>query len=234
MKELFTFFGIFLSVLLFSQSNSDKLIKFTSDAYGVDDILVNGSLYTYSHPVAFGDPFLMGDLFRKGSLFLRGRNFEDVLIKFDVESQKLVLKAYTDSVSYEVIVLSDNYIKAFDIEGLFFVNISYFLDNTKLQGFYELIYSGDIHFVRSYEKEFLATYSSRYPRGKYSETKSSNFIILNEEKYKIKSKGDLFKLFPLGKQEIKKFIAQNKIKFRKASNKDFNKLMQYCDEVNKN
>ena len=216
---------------MFSQSQLEDIRESTSTFYGTDDVLINGGVYTPLHPVASGNQYFIRSNFSKGSLSLVGRDFQNVDLKFDIEQQRLILKGFIDSVNFEIIVLNDNYIKEFVLFDYKFVNLSNYLNSKTIKGFYELIYSGSFVFVRSYHKEFLASYSNRYLNGKYSETKIENFIIRDNIKYEIKKNKNLFSVFPEQKGLIKKFMKDNKIKLRKASNTSLNKLMQYCDEV---
>lgn len=231
MRRLITFLLVFISLNLFSQSNTEDIYNYTSEVYGIDDILVNGSKYRTLHPVAYGNPFFADGTFSKGNLSLKGRDFQNVLLKFDIEQQKVILKAFPDSANFKVIVLNDNYIKSFTLHERYFVNISDILETTTVDGFYELVYKGGFVFARSYKKGFVAVYSSKYPNGKYSKTKRESFIFRENLKHRIKKKKDLYELFPQQKGLIKKFMKDNKIKLHKASNQNLNILMQYCDEV---
>lgn len=231
MGRLFAVLLIFVFSGVYSQNSLEKIHKHATKVYGIDDLLVNGSVYAPYHPVAFGDPFFVESVFSKGNLTLVGREFENVGLKFDIEQQKVILMAFVDSVNFKIIVLNDNYIKYFSIHGTHFVNISNHLNNNLIKGFYELIYNGEFVFVKSYRKEFLGVYSNRHPNGKYSETITENFIIRNNKKYTIKNKKSIFSVFPEHKNEIKIYMKDNKIKLRKASNINLNNLMRYCDEV---
>lgn len=231
MRRLYTVLLIFLFPGLFSQTTQEEIHKYATEVYGIDDLLVNGSIYAPLHPVAYGSQYLVKSTFSKGSLNLVGREFHDVDLKFDIEQQKVILKGFIDSVHYKVIVLNDNYIKDFLIDDKHFVNISKHLNNKSVKGFYELVYNGEFVFIKSYKKEFLGVYSNRYPNGKYSKTNAESFIIKNNNKYTIKNKKSIFSVFPEQKQEIKIYMKDNKIKLRKASNKSINNLMHYCDEV---
>ena len=231
MRVFVTFLSLLISLSLFAQNATEELRQHTSEVYGIDDILVNGTEYRTLHPIASGDPFFETSACLKGTINLKGRSFQDVLLKYDIEQQILVLKGFADSARFEVIALNNNYVKSFWLKGRYFVNIESLLPHSLIKGFYELIYKGSFLFVRWYSKEFVASYSNRYPNGKYSKTKAENFLVRNGEKYRIKKKKDLYKLFPQQKASVKKFMKDNKIKLKKSSNQKLNNLMQYCDEV---
>jgi len=231
MRKILTVLLVFIFSALFSQNTVEEISEYTSKVYGTDDLLVNGSNYLPLHPVAYGDPCFEKSAFVIGSLYLIGREFENVELKYDIEQQKVILKGFVDAIHYKVIVLNDNYIKDFYLHNKHFVNISNYLNQNFIYGFYELIYDGSFVFVKQYSKEYLAVYSNRYPSGKYSETKIEMSVIKDNIKYKIKNRKSLFSVFPEQTSEIKIYMKDNKIKLRKASNINLYNLMQYCDEV---
>ena len=206
MRKLFTVLLIFIFSGLFSQSQLEEVRDYSSTFYGTDDVLINGGVYTALHPVASGNQYFIKSNFSKGNLSLIGRDFHNVDLKFDIEQQKLILRGFIDSVNFEIIVLNDNYIKEFTLFDYRFVNIANYLSSKTIRGFCELIYHGNFVFVRSYNKEFLASYSNRYLNGKYSETKIENFIIRDNIKYEIKKNKNLFSVFPEQKGLIKMFM----------------------------
>ncbi len=214
---------------LFCQTQVGDLKEISEKIYGPDDILINGSSYTSSHPSASGNPFFIENKFTPSTINLKGRQFNNILLKYDIEQQMIILKV-DNLYSSKIITLSDNYIKDFHIHNKHFINLKEKgISDNKIQ-FLELIYEGDFIFGNFYSKSFLSVFSNKYPYGKYSETKVSNFLFINNKKISISNKRDLLSVFPEHKHDIKKFIKKNKIKFRKATNSDFYKIMQYCDE----
>jgi len=222
---------LLLSFNISAQNATEQLRQLTSEIYGTDDILVNGTTYRSLHPIASGNPFYVSSVFVEGQLNLKGRSFQNVLLKYDIEQQKLILKHFVGPAKFELIALNNNYIKSFSLHDRYFVNIESIVKNNETKGFYELIYQGDFLFVREYKKVFVSTFSDKYPYGKYSDTKTTNFLFLKGEKFKIAKKKDLYNLYPQHKVLIKKFMKEHKIKLRKSNNKKLNILMQYCDEI---
>jgi hypothetical protein len=231
MKKFVVFLLLLLNLNIFAQNATEQLRQHTSEVYGIDDILVNGTTYRPLHPVASGNPFYGNGVFVKGQVDLKGRSFQDVLLKFDVEQQKLVLKLFIDAAKFELIALNNNYIKSFSLHDRYFININTIVKNNDFKGFYELIYHGGFLFVREYKKVFIGAYSDKYPYGKYSDTKATNYLFIKGERFKIAKKKDLFNIFPQHKVLIKKFMKEHKIKLRKSGNNKLNILMQYCDEI---
>jgi len=231
MRISVTFLLLLIALSLSAQNATEELRQHTAEVYGIDDILVNGITYRPLHPIASGNPFYVSSVFVEGQIDLKGRSFQNVLLKYDIEQQKLILKHFLVSGNFEATALNNNYVKSFLLQGRYFVNIQSILKNNESKGFYELIYRGNVLFVREYKKVFVGTFSDKYPYGKYSDTKTTNFLFLNGEKFKIAKKKDLYNLFPQHKVLIKKFMKENKIKLRKSGNNKLNILMQYCDEI---
>ncbi|PLX14551.1 MAG: hypothetical protein C0598_01010 [Marinilabiliales bacterium] len=231
MKHLLSILFLLSFSGLFCQTTITELKVKSEEKYGPDDILINGISYIPLHPSANGNPFFGENTFITSYINLKGRDFKNVLLKYDIEQQVVILKV-NESYGGKKINLSNNYIKDFVINNKHFVNINEFDIEDEYIKFLELVYMGDFIFGNYYSKNFLAVYSNKYPYGKYTKTKVSKYLFLNGKKYFIKNKGDILSLFPEHKHDIKKFIKKNKIKFRKATNDEFFKLMQYCDELN--
>ncbi|NOY50571.1 MAG: hypothetical protein GXO88_08425 [Chlorobi bacterium] len=229
MKRQFTIIFLFVFARLFSQVTLSEISTKTNIKYGSDDILINGGNYVPLHPAAHGDAFFMENAFYNGKLLLKGRQFEDIAIKFDIEQQKLLLRLDSVSAEYSIIQLNDNYIKEFYIHGQHFINLNNRGIHNSGMTFVELVYDGGFLFVKYYKKEFLTVFSNKHPYGRYSETKTEKYIFRNGEKIRLKSKRDLYDAFPGNNAMIKLFIKQNRIRFRKASNKKLLILMKYCD-----
>lgn len=214
---------------IFCQAQMGELKEISEKKYGPDDILINGSSYVPSHPSANGNPFLGENKFTPSTINLKGRRFKNTLLKYDIEQQLIVLKV-DDNYRSKVISLRNNYIKDFYLHNMHFVNLNDKDINDENVQFIELVYEGDFIFGNYYSKDFLAVYSNKYPYGKYNKTKISRILFINGKKVLKKNKRDLFSVFLEYKHDIKKFIKKNKIKFRKANNADYFKIMQYCDE----
>jgi len=214
---------------LFCQTTIGDLKEISEKKYGPDDILINGSSYVLSHPSANGNPFLGENKFTLATINLKGRQFNNILLKYDIEQQMIILKV-DNSYGSKIITLRDNYIKDFHLFNKHFINLEEKGISDKNIKFLELVYEGNFIFGNYYSKSFLAIFSNKYPYGKYTKTKVSNYLFIKNKKVSINNKRDLLLVFPEHKHDIKKFIKKNKIKFRKATNSDFHKIMQYCDE----
>lgn len=229
MYRFLTLILLFSFSSLFCQTSIEDLKGVSEKIYGPDDILINGSSYVPSHPSANGNPFLVANEFSLSEINLKGRNFNNVLLKYDIENQMVILKV-DNSYGSKIITLRDNYIKDFNLHNKHFINLKEKGIDDKNIKFLELVYEGNFIFGNYYSKAFLAVFSTKYPYGKYTKTKVSHYIFLKNKKIAINKKRDLLLVFPEHKHEIKKFIKKNKIKFRKATNADYFKIMQYCDE----
>ncbi len=229
MKRQFTIMFLLVFARLFSQVTPLEISTKANIKYGSDDILINGGNYVPIHPAAHGDAFCIENSFYDGRLLLKGRQFEGVAIKFDIEQQKLLLRLDSVSAEYSIIQLNDNYIKEFFIHGFHFINLNdRGIQNDDIR-FVELVYDGGFLFGKFYKKEFLTVFSNKHPYGRYSETKAEKYIFRNGGEIRIKSKRDLYRAFPGNNTMIKLFMKQNRIRFRKASDKKLLTLMQYCD-----
>ena len=229
MKILLNIIVFLLTANLFAQNNLSDNAEL-NNVYGADNILVNGINYSPLHPGSYGHPFLGDNIFAENNIVLKGRSFNNVLLKYDLEKQMIILNFKNPAKADKLIELNNNYIKEFTINQLHFIKLPDKV-NSSATPFIQLIYSGKLIFGKTYSKAFIATYSNKYPRGKYSKLYIKNVLIVDDETLEIKRNKDLYSAFPANKHQIKRYIKSNKIKLRKATNKQWHQLIKFCDEL---
>jgi len=222
-------FGLF--VFWQAQKFSDKvedLYNRTEQIYCTDDLLVNGQIYVASRSRAKGSPFFGEKRFEKGSVNIKGREFNGVLLKYDLEAQRLILRATVENEKYVTIVLNSRLIDAFRIGGQQFVNAEHYLNDA---GFYAQVYEGRFTFLIKFKKSFRAVYDTQTPNGSYTGLKSDYFIFNDGNLENLTNKKALLNYFSPVKNEVKSFMRKNKISYKKASMAELNQLMKYCDSI---
>ena len=237
-KFVFTFL-ILTALLSFGQAQEvvgevEDLYNRSEQIYSTDDLLVNGQIYIPSRPRAKSSPYFGGKQFVEGSVQIKGRQFNEVLLRYNLEDQRLILRAAVESGKYVTILLNSNLIDHFTINGQRFINVDGFLKDSGGSGFYVLVYEGNFTFLIKYEKTFRAVYDSQTPNGSYSEIKSEYFIFDEDNLIVVSKKKALLDYFSPNKKEIKNFMRHQKINYKNASVAELNQLMKYCDSVSTN
>jgi len=228
-------FGLIVSGQAQEQSNEvESLYNHTEQIYSTDDLLVNGQIYMPTRPRAKGSPYFGENQFSSGIVIIKGRQFDDVLLKFNLEDQRLILRAALESGKYVTIMLNPKMLDVFSIGGQEFINADHYFNNTDISGFYTLVYEGDFAFLIKYEKKFRAVYDTQTPNGSYNEMSLEYFVLEEGKLENITKKKAFLNHFSNQKKEIKSFMRKYKIQYKKASIFSLNKLMRYCDSVSRN
>lgn len=228
-------FGLIVSGQAQEHSNEvDELYNHTEQIYSTDDLLVNGQIYIPTRRGAMGSPYFGENQFSNGIVIIKGRQFDDVLLKFNLEDQRLILRAALESGKYVTIVLNPKMLDAFSIGGHEFINANHYFNSSDFSGFYTLVYEGNFAFLIKYEKEFRPIYDTQTPNGSYNEMSLEYFVLEEGKLENITKKKALLSYFSIQKKEIKSFMREYKIQYKKASIFSLNKLMRYCDSVSRN
>ncbi|MEO6902479.1 MAG: hypothetical protein ABI315_04910 [Bacteroidia bacterium] len=228
-----SFIIIFLAIFIvpvFGQENNElkKLISETNNYYGANDLIYLGELYQPSNPFAKGTPFFT-DRYLPAKVSIKNNVFENITTKYNIETDQLLLVAKTELGEIILITLKENWVDNFILDHHYFVNISKSQPTLNIKGYYELVFSGKKNLFIKYSNSFINTYSQLTPNGFYSKTKRRIYLSDHNNFIFIKNKKHFLNLYAKNKNEIKKYMRKNKIKFSNASSNQLNNLMQYCD-----
>lgn len=223
---------LFLSIGVQAQENSNykKLIQETNAIYGSDDLLNSGELYRPEHTGAKGYPYFLTNAYLPATVSVRGNTFENVIAKYNIETDQFILLTPADTNSVRRIAIKQNWIDSFKIDKHVFVNIFDYDSAKILKGYYELVYRGKKSFLIKHTKRFNDAHNDFSANGYYSVLKPSFFIFDGIKSIPVKNKREFLELFSRNRA-VKNYIRDNKIKFLKASTVQLNKLMQFCDST---
>ena len=203
-----------------------QAIKSTKDFYKASVrenlMLYNGSEYGRTGHNALGFPFFETDSLLNGSIFFNNNWYEDENFQYDIVIDKLVLYDYKKSYS---IILAAEQTKEFIINRHHF----FYLQNNpilKKTGYYELaqekinliekIIKSDRKFMDN-EDLFDDFFNESYKR---------SFLIAKS----VENEYSFIKIMDDRKDEIKKYIRNNKIKFRKQFEVSAIKVLTYYNQ----
>ncbi len=217
-----------------AQQNEQPIVKSQADIteltekfYGADDILISGSVYVPSSPLITHHPYFDREEWHKGTVYIDGRTFEDQQIKYDLPSRKMILNAKLTEGATVKIVLNTRKIDSLYLGDHLFINSKFLSLPEPDTSFYELICRSGFVFITGYHKEFIRKYTSSSPYGLWSDQKAVHFIHTGQW-YRVTSKRSLLDWFPSGKDEIRKYMHMNHIRFRKATTDQLKGLLVRC------
>ncbi len=205
--------------------------EYASKLYGTDDVVVNGRKYLPAHYNAKGDPYFLSDEWIKGSLVIDGKKYEHQELLYNIDIEKVILKATINDSSTVYLVLNNEFIDAFYLGRRQFVNSKQLNLRREFPGFVEQVYAGSFTVMTRHQKSFGSNYTKNTPNGFFSSTSSVNYILKGGQLNKVPTKKSLLTYFSAQKKDVKNFMRKNKIRYKQANSTQLNKLFRYCDEI---
>lgn len=222
---------LFFSTLSSAQSNSNNALvdsathaalKFYTASIASSSHLYNGVEFTdyYIHIYDIGYPFFRSDDWQRGEIDYDGQHYQNVYILYDLVRDKVVIEHPFAHFKLELI---GEKVKRFTIytedenasiaEPHFFVRLVADSTNQLVTGFYEVLYDGSVKVYNKPKKVIQTSLDMRVEITEYKE-KSQLYIFKNGTHFAVKSKSSVLKIFSDRKATVRKFISENKIKFR--------------------
>lgn len=227
-----------VSPFVYGQSKSQivsfkkqTIASITEDKYGLDDLLINGVKYRAENIRANGSPFFEWEHALGAELFIKGQSYQNVDLFYDINLDQLILKKMQKNYFELEIVLNTSFIDSFYLANNLFINLKCFSEKSENTGYYEKIYAGKNMLLKKYKKRFVDSFDNRNPFGKFSPQNFTFFIFTEDMLVKVNSKKELLNFFVKNKKQIRRFIRKNRIKYKKSSNPELLKLMNYCDDI---
>jgi hypothetical protein len=209
----------------------EQLKDSTNKVYGSSDLLNLGEVYVPEHVFANGHPYFVTNDYTPASVTIYNNYFEKIKARYNIESDQLLIKANVDTGVYVTIVTKEDFIQSFTINDHYFINVNDLQPGTEIKGYCEEVYKGKNTFLIKYKKKFIDTYTDLDPMGSFSVVKLNKYVYVNKTFIPVNSKREFLQLFAPHKNEIKKFMRKNKIKYTSASTSQLHALMKYCDEL---
>lgn len=230
------FMLLFLSGTLYSYSqatvkNISTRMYNTFDAiYGIDNRLVSGEFYYGTKKGSIkGHPFLDDNSWEEGMVQLEGLRFENLLLKYDIETDKIILKYISGDNKESQIALAKKRVDYFRINNRIFTRVPG--TGLKEEGhFYELLSDGKLSFLLMHTKTLVPTNGTGMTNYKYSQ-KSKQYFLLNNELIPFRSVASIYKFFPSYKKEMKEYIKSSGLKSGSKNIGDRIKIVNYFNQL---
>jgi hypothetical protein len=210
-------------------SSEESFLEYVNDRYGADDNLVNGTVYIPHNPLIARHPFYETDEWYTGILYIRGRTYENQQVRYNLAIDRIILNAtFRDGANIKI-VLNSWLIDSLSIGDHFFINSLLLFPQDKDTTFYEVIYRNGFSFVSVYRKEYINKFADATPYGLWSGQNPSHFIIDDEKgRIMIASKKDLLEYFYENKDDIRRRMKTEHIRYKKASPGQLKRLLEFC------
>lgn len=214
--------------LIAQEPSITEYLAHCEDKYGSDTDLVNGEKYFYPYTRTLGDPFLYNEP-RTATVRIHGKEFSGQMLRYDIFNQQLILDFQNLYGSSSSLVLRDEWVEAFFLEGKSFKKLK---SPEGSDAYYQFVTEGPISCIYFWEKDYLLNLNSGVQEYYFTEADKKTFLYIDQQFYPYKSNGNFIKTFdPAIQKSIKQFIRQAKIKVKSASDSQMRHLVQYCNSL---
>lgn len=218
------FSAVILTCPAFAQSGNDSLSNrgrasayshaedYFNTTLGPQSRLYNGVSYDFYNPDITGSAYFMDAATgNQGSVFYDGYLYKNVNLYYDLNKDQLVTFLYHSNLKISLI---PEKVKSFDLLGHHFVYIN---DDSAIRtGFYDELYGGKIQ-VLARRTKILQPERGMGGTITYYFTKTTTdyYIHKNGVYYPVSSQGSFMKVLKDKSKDLKSFIKQKKIRFKK-------------------
>ncbi|MBN2610888.1 MAG: hypothetical protein JXB00_04950 [Bacteroidales bacterium] len=240
MRGYFSFLIKFIAAVLFFSSPPGKLAgqgqdtwspyaleKYFARLYKQDQNLVNGMKYYNLHYSATGNPFLISEKSSEGWINLNGVEYRDILLKYDICNQQVILEYTYSHGGMNQVVLSNEFISEFELLGKRFKKYHFSLTGEK---YFQVITSGSLTLLIEWKKDLLPAGSFSNIAYEYSREKKKMYLLKDSLPLPLKGNGSFLKLFPGNEAAIRKYMKQNQVKLKTAGDTVLGELLGYCSQ----
>lgn len=181
------------------------------DALGAQAGIYNGSLYVPPKQTFDQHPYFLSEDWITGTLWYDGEYFSEVPIMYDLSNDAVIAEHYPSGHAIQLVRAK---LDRFSVAGHFFEMIENESASSSLPktGFYEVLYKGETKVIAA-RKKFLREKIEVKEITITYEDQNRYFILLNGVFFPVRSKASVLKLMDDRRQELKKFLRQQKLVF---------------------
>jgi hypothetical protein len=202
------------------------LADYFRDTYQADQHLINGTRYYNLYPSAPGNAFFEPDEFRTGSVIISDREYKAVLLKYDICNQRLLLRYSLNTGGSADIVLIDDPIQGFVIDGRVFRK--HMIAKKGMQ-YCQEIGTDSLKCLYFWHKELVPLNNSLDSYNQYTNPEKNCWLSRSGKLLPFKGKKSFVGCFPMTQQHaIRKFIQENRILIRHVPDADMLRLIRFC------
>ncbi|MCD6333651.1 MAG: hypothetical protein J7L89_10315 [Bacteroidales bacterium] len=208
---------------------SDQVRICFDPLYQTDARLISGDFYqTPAMSHAMGNPFFIGPEWKQGYVVIHQVQFDHLLLRYDVYSNKLVLNWINGTGPHMQIALKNNNIDRFTLNSKLFRPCPD-EDSTHERRFCEVLVNGPVNLLllKSRKLAVSATGNSDY----VYDTNSKKILQVNHKLINYHGKRTLFRLFPELKNQLQNYISREHLTFWGKKDVNHIKLVTYCNSL---
>lgn len=206
--------------------NSSTVFKSFDPLFKVDPRLVSGDFYqTPAMGASTGHPYFMDPNWKSGWLVLDGIRFDNLLLRYDISSNQLILNTVNLTDSYLQVVLKKDQISSFMMDGHLFRPFPVPLPTTGLR-FCEVLVDGDPGFVWVQSKSLKV--SSGGSSDYIYQSSKGRYLLLDEQLILYHGRRTLYRYFPEYKNAIRGILKERHLLLKMIPLATHAELVQMC------
>ena len=120
-------------------------------------------------------------------------------------------------------------VDSFQIEEHVFINQRLVLTEYENQGYLEKIFDEEFSFFRLQKKVFVGPSNSR-PHGEFNNLKEVFYLLSDASYQKITQKKEFLDCFPDNRSQIKKYMKNHSLKWKRMTNNQLAELLKFCHD----
>ncbi len=223
---------IFLCLYLYSHSLTAQkgpelreAIAFHEDLGIEDRTYINGRAFIETRRGVHGHPFFIDESWQSGRVQIKGRFYADLNLRYDAHLDQLQYNHFSHSGPH-ILIINPRIIRSFELDGHKFVPIR---KHRHLEdGFYELAHEGSLILYISHRKYIQ------------EQTVNAGGIYVNKKQWylehegrvnRIRSRRSMLKALPGHQNEVKKFIRDNSIVVKNATDRQIISILEYYESL---
>ena len=191
--------------------------------------IFNGIEYLRTSHGVKGTPFFEADSLLPGGVFYDGRLYEDVPLHYDMVTDNVVISNYARN--NEIVLVPEKLNYFYAAQHLFVrITADSSLPSFIQTGFYEKLYDGKMMVLVRRQKVPRQAGIASDTELRYNEY-NYYFVFMNNTFYRADDKNDFLSLAGDKKEEIRKFIKTNKLKFNKKREAAMISIAEYYSQL---
>jgi hypothetical protein len=172
----------------------------------------------YPYPSSIeGTAYFLSENWQKGTVLFDNILYEDILMKYDQVTDKLVITS--NETSTVPFTLFSSRVKEFSFSGFKFIYPGKINgEASRSEGFYQVLWAGKATALCKSSKMISETITGTTIYKKFIEKKKFYFVK-NNQIHPVNNKNDIVSILKEHKKEVQSFMKDNQLNFRKAPEK---------------
>lgn len=226
---VFLFFCTLQPAISQNSTDWEEVINILDEKYGIDQQLYRGIKYFPKVNVLTGHAWLFDPDFIKSSIKYQQKIYHQVLIKYDIELDQLIIKTPIKYGAELQLVLDEEYVNEF------WLGDKYFVRNTTdeiPQRYLQIIADDNIVCMATHTKEFKFMKGGRNEGYGFTQRKAKYYVKINNTITQVKSKRSLIKQLPQAHiAHVKQYLDKHKFKVGKMTDTQWTQLFSFINEL---